>query len=154
MWCFHTSLIGLPVPWLVAIHRTRHALNSRDSIKNTHSLILELRFFWSLLINTTSVCPIITQGRRNGPCHAAVNCIWTQHKLTSHNFLTLHALYYSKQLAQKSLLRLCRGADWSASLFSNSVIRFNHDSAQWYVSGYHITYCRSNNINKRNTFCT
>ena len=43
----------------LAIHHTRPALNSWVSINNTHSLTHTVRYFWSLLINTTSVCPII-----------------------------------------------------------------------------------------------
>ena len=43
----------------LAIHCTRPALNSRVSINNTHMLTHTVRSFWSLLIITTSVCPII-----------------------------------------------------------------------------------------------
>ena len=35
---FSYKSVVLPIPWLVAIHCTRHALNSRVSNNNTHSL--------------------------------------------------------------------------------------------------------------------
>ena len=148
MWCFHTSRVGLPVPWLVAIHRTRHALNSQVYINKTHSLILEQRSFRFLLINTISVCPII----RSRAQKWATSCCSKLHLDTTRTDISqfldiatiITCIVLWKQLAQKRLLD-CAG--WSASLFSNSVIRFYHDSAQYYVSGYHIMYCRSNNIN-------
>ena len=57
-WCVANSgRFAHSLASVVAIHRTRHASNSRVSINNTHSLILKLQSFWSLLINTTSVCP-------------------------------------------------------------------------------------------------
>ena len=41
--------------------KVSEVLNSRVSINNTHSLKHKVRSFWSLLINTTSVCPIMCQ---------------------------------------------------------------------------------------------
>ena len=97
---FHTSQVGLPVPWLVAIHRTRHALNSRVSINNTYSLMLELWSFWSLLINTTSVCPYNTsESAEMASCYNKLHLDTSQTDISQ--FLDITCTVLSKQLAQK-----------------------------------------------------
>ena len=98
-----------------------------------------MRSFWSLLINTTSVCPIIHPRAQKWATAFGHNSNW-------HLAISWHSYFYYMDCSIEAA-RLCRCVGRSASLFFISIIRFYHDSAGYYVSGYHIMYCRSNNIN-------